>query len=114
MKRIVFPLLVAAFTVGVFDVTSAQEKKDDMVMVTGWVTDTHCGAKGAVEGHAECAAKCVKEKDAKWALYNPEDKTLLVLTDQEKGSQMVGKKIICKGIVDKKKKEIKVTEYNWS
>jgi len=37
---------------------------------TGWVTDTHCAAKGASADHAECATKCVKDKGAKWALYN--------------------------------------------
>jgi hypothetical protein len=82
-------------------------------VITGWVTDTQCGAKGAVEGHAECAAKCVKEKGAKWApSTTPETKTMWVITDQEKGPQMVGKKIICKGTIDKKRKHIKIDSYN--
>jgi hypothetical protein len=90
------------------------QKGDEHVVITGWVTDTKCGAKGAQEGHAECAAKCVKEKGAKWALYDPATKTMWVINDQEKGPEMAGKKVICKGTVDKKKKEIKVSEYNWT
>ncbi len=29
--------------------------------MTGWVTEAHCGAKGANAGHKECGDKCVKE-----------------------------------------------------
>ncbi len=114
MKNIYCGLLVAALALGVSSVTSAQEKKGDMVMITGWVTDTHCGAKGAVEGHGDCAKKCVKEKGAKWALYDPETKTMWILSDQERGSQMVGKRVICRGTVDKEKKEITISNFNWA
>jgi hypothetical protein len=114
MKKISYGLLVAAFVVGVSSLALAGEKEEEHVVISGWVTDTHCGAKGAVEGHGDCAARCVKEKGAKWALYDPETKTMWVLSDQEKGAQMVGKRVICRGTVDKKKKEIKVSDYNLS
>lgn len=114
MKRTISILLGILVGVGVSAMAIAQEKSDEHVVITGWVTDTQCGAKGAAEGHAECALKCVKEKGAKWALYNPEDKTLWIITDQEKGAQMVGKKVICRGTLDRKKKEIKVSDYNWT
>jgi hypothetical protein len=29
--------------------------------MTGWVTEAHCGAKGASASHKECGDKCVKE-----------------------------------------------------
>ena len=111
VKRIVFSVLVAALALGTFSVISAEEKKDDHVVITGWVTDTDCGGKGAVEGHADCAKKCVKEKGAKWALYDPETKTVWVIADQAKASEMVGKEVVCKGVVDMKKKEIWVDSY---
>jgi hypothetical protein len=41
--------------------------------LTGYISDSHCGAKGAKEGHAECAAKCVKEHDAKYVFVNDAD-----------------------------------------
>jgi len=114
MKKIFSPLLATVLAIGVSSWASAQNKDDVHVVISGWVTDTHCGAMGAKEGHGECAARCVKEKDAKWALYDPETKTLWVLSDQERGSQMVGKRVICRGTVDKKKKEIKFSDYTWA
>jgi hypothetical protein len=111
MKRILFSLLVGALVLGTSSLISAEEKKNDKVSITGWVTDTDCGAKGAKEGHAECAAKCVKEKGAKWALYDPETKTMWVIADQAKASEMAGKKVVAKGTTDMKKKEMFVDSY---
>jgi hypothetical protein len=50
---------------------------------SGWITDSACGAKGNSEAHADCAKKCVKEKGAKWALYNEADKKVYILDPQE-------------------------------
>jgi hypothetical protein len=44
----------------------------DMTM-TGWVTEAHCGAKGAAANHKECGAKCVKEGQ-KVAFYDEKSK----------------------------------------
>ena len=65
-------------------------------------------AKGASASHADCAAKCVKDKGAKWALYNPADKSIWVLSDQDGAAKMAGKKVTVKGTVDKDKKTINV------
>lgn len=89
--------LVSVLAIGLPLLAVAQEKQDDHVVISGWVTDTHCGAMGAKEGHGDCAARCVKEKGAKWALCDPQTKTMWILSDQERGSQMVGKRVICKG-----------------
>src|SRR5215510_16233297 len=102
MKRILFTLLMGAVVLGTSSLISAEEKKEP-VTVKGWVTDTDCGAQGAKEGHAECAAKCVKEKGAKWALYDPETKTVWIIADQAKAAEVVGKEVVCKGVVDMKK-----------
>ncbi len=67
---------------------------------TGWVTDDHCGAKGASEGHAACAAKCVKEMNAKYALYNPTDKKVYALNPQDKAADHAGHYVTVKGTVD--------------
>jgi len=52
MKKVILATLGAAFLAG------AAFAADTM---TGWVTEAHCGAKGANAGHKECGAKCVKE-----------------------------------------------------
>jgi hypothetical protein len=57
---------------------------------TGWVTDTHCGAKGASAKHADCARKCVEGGQAKWALYNPKDKKIYTLDPQDKAAEHAG------------------------
>jgi hypothetical protein len=76
---------------------------------TGWVTDTACGAKGASASHAECATKCVKDKGAKWALYNEADKSVWVLSDQAAAGKMVGKEVTVKGTADAATKTITVS-----
>ncbi len=85
---------------------------------SGFVTETHCAAAGAKADHADCAAKCVKEKGAKWALYNTDDKSMFVLTGDDammaKMAGMAGKKVTVKGAMDKEKKEIAVSNMQGS
>jgi hypothetical protein len=87
---------------GVSTLAFAEDQK-----MTGYVTETHCGAKGAKAEHADCAIKCVKE-GAKWALYNPEDKSMFVLSGDDammaKWPSMAGKKVTVQGTVNKEKK----------
>jgi hypothetical protein len=65
MKKVaavgLFAVAVFAFTV----LASAQAKT-----MTGWVTETHCGAKGANAKHKECGLTCVEKKGAKVAFYD--------------------------------------------
>jgi hypothetical protein len=75
---------------------------------TGFVTDTDCGAKGAKAEHAACAAKCVKEHGAKYALYTPADKQVWVLSNQDEAAKMAGQEVTVKGKADKEKMSIEV------
>jgi hypothetical protein len=67
---------------------------------SGWVTDTSCGAKGAKADHTACANKCVKEHDAKYALYNSADKKVYILDPQDKAAEHAGHDVTVKGTVD--------------
>ena len=67
---------------------------------TGWITDTQCGAKGAKDGHTDCANKCVKQMKAKYALYNPADKKVYVLDPQDKVAAHAGHHVTVKGTVE--------------
>ncbi len=49
----------------------------------GWVTDDHCGAKGAKAGHEECLKKCIG-MGSKYALYVPKTKKVYILDPQDK------------------------------
>ena len=39
---------------------------DDKASWTGWISDSHCGAKGMSAGHKSCAETCVESKGASW------------------------------------------------
>ncbi len=67
---------------------------------TGWITDSMCGAKGESAKHADCAAKCVKEHGAKYALYNPTDKKVYVLDPQDTVAAHAGHHVTVKGMVE--------------
>jgi hypothetical protein len=67
---------------------------------TGWITDTHCGAKGQSEEHAGCLNKCVTGMGAKYALYNPADKKVYVLEPQDKAATHAAHYVTVKGSVE--------------
>ena len=95
-------LLIAAFVlVFAAAVTVAADKSGKEGSWTGWITDTHCGAKNADTGkHGSCADTCVKDKGAKYALYNPTDKKVYVLEPQDKAAGHAGHHVTVKGTVD--------------
>jgi hypothetical protein len=59
---------------------------------TGWVTDEHCGAKGASADHKECAEKCLKN-GGKLVFYNVEDKKIYALDNQDLAKQHLGHEV---------------------
>jgi hypothetical protein len=105
MRKLVSRIAAIALLVGAASFALAA----DMGSWSGWITDTDCGAKGASASHASCAAKCVKDKGAKYALYNPADKSVWVLSDQDEAAKMAGKMVTVKGTADTAKKTITVS-----
>jgi hypothetical protein len=105
MKKIITRALVFAVVLGVASMAMAAATDGSW---TGWVTDTHCGEKGAKAGHEACAAKCVKE-GGKYALYSPADKSMWVLSNQDEAAKMAGKEVTVKGKADAEKKTIEVS-----
>jgi hypothetical protein len=107
MKKFVSRTLVLVMVLGFGLVALATAEEGSW---TGWVTETHCAAAGAKAAHKDCAIKCVKEKGAKWALYNPADKSVFVLSgDDAMLTQMAATEVTVKGTMDKDKKMITVT-----
>jgi len=66
---------------------------------TGWITDEHCGAKGAAEGHKSCALKCADD-GAALVFYNAADKQIYHLSDQAAAKAHVGHKVKVVGTVE--------------
>ena len=59
---------------------------------TGWVTDEHCGAKGASADHKACAEKCIKN-GGKLVFYNSADKKIYALDNQDLAKQNLGHEV---------------------
>jgi hypothetical protein len=61
---------------------------------TGYISDSHCGAKGNNDGHAACAKKCVKEGYA--PVFVVGDKVYKI-NDPKKVSKYIGDKVTITG-----------------
>ena len=81
LRKVAFVLLLLLVTPAVF--------ADEWV---GWITDEHCGAKGAKAEHGSCALRCAKG-GAALVLYTPADEKLYKLDDQEAATKMAGHKV---------------------
>ena len=78
----------AICTFGLFAVLFATlglaTRADDKTMSwTGWISDSHCGAKGMSADHKSCAQTCVKTKGASWVFVNDSDKKVLAIKNQD-------------------------------
>ena len=69
---------------------------------SGWITDEHCGAKGASGEHAGCALKCA-EKGAALVFYNTADEKIYKLSDQAAAKAHAGQKVKVVGTVEEDK-----------
>lgn len=67
--------------------------------MTGYISDSHCGAKGAKAGHKECAAKCVTEHGAKYVFVNDADKKVYAIDAQDKVAADAGEHVTVTGTV---------------
>ena len=68
--------------------------------MTGYISDSHCGAKGAKAGHEQCASKCVKEHDAKYVFVNDADHKVYAIDAQDKVAAHAGHHVTVTGAVD--------------
>jgi hypothetical protein len=62
----------------------------------GWITDEHCGAKGAKAGHEKCAEKCMKD-GSKLVFYNEGDKKIYKLDNQDLAKSHLGHEVKVSG-----------------
>jgi len=98
VKRLIICMAALLFVAGI--AFTGQKDAGKSGSWSGIITDNMCGAKGAKADHAACAAKCVKEHGAKYALYNTEDKKVYVLDPQDKAAEHAGHEVTVAGTVD--------------
>jgi hypothetical protein len=63
---------------------------------TGWITDEHCGAKGAKAGHEKCAEKCMSG-GSKLVFYNNADKKIYTIDNQDLAKAHLGHEVKVSG-----------------
>ena len=63
---------------------------------TGFISDSHCGAKGNNEGHADCAMKCIKGGALPVFVVG---KKVYAITDPKKVSDFIGQKVTITGTI---------------
>jgi hypothetical protein len=63
---------------------------------TGYISDSHCGAKGNNDGHEDCAKKCIKDGYA--PVFVVGDK-VYTISDTKKVSKFIGKKVTITGTI---------------
>jgi tRNA isopentenyl-2-thiomethyl-A-37 hydroxylase MiaE len=68
---------------------------------TGWVTDEHCGAKGASADHKACAEKCAAG-GSKLVFYNTTDKKIYGLDKQDVAKANLGHEVKVTGELEGK------------
>ncbi|MES1243801.1 MAG: DUF5818 domain-containing protein [Acidobacteriota bacterium] len=66
---------------------------------TGWITDDHCGAKGAKAEHASCAKKCM-DQGGKLVFFNSADQKLYALDNQKLAEEHLGHEVVVTGTAD--------------
>jgi hypothetical protein len=66
---------------------------------TGWITDDHCGAKGASADHASCAKKCL-DQGGKLVFFNSADQKLYNLDNQKLAEEHLGHEVVVTGTAD--------------
>ena len=65
--------------------------------MTGYISDSKCGAKGAKDAHAACAEKCVKGGAS--PVFVTSDGKVLKIDDASKVTDHVGHKVTITGTV---------------
>ena len=95
MKKFLGALVLVCATAGL--ASAADAVKGEW---TGFITDTHCGARGATKDHTvACVEKCMKT-GSKAQLWSEADKKTHDLDSFDKVKELVGTRVTVKGAMD--------------
>ena len=81
MKRAISTFGLLAMLALAFGVSAHAAGKT--MTLTGWISDSHCGAKGMSADHKACAETCVKTKGAKWVFVSEKTKHVIAIANQD-------------------------------
>jgi len=80
MKRAIRVLGLLAVLVATISLAGYAEDKASW---TGWISDSHCGAKGTSAGHKSCATTCIKSNGATWVFVDSKDSKVYPIKNQD-------------------------------
>jgi hypothetical protein len=80
MKKLLLICMVLSLVLFMVTISSAGSKKAETV--NGYVSDSQCGAKGAVAGQEECTKKCLA-KGAKVVVVTDGDQKILAVDNPD-------------------------------
>lgn len=66
--------------------------------MTGWISDSKCGAKGASAAHAGCAQKCIASGE-KPVFVSDSDKKVMAIDNPDAVKDMIGQHVDVTGSV---------------
>lgn len=81
MKKSISTFGLLAVLLATFSLTSRADEKT--MHWTGWISDSHCGAKGMSAGHKACATTCVTKNGASWVFVNGTDSKVIAIKNQD-------------------------------
>jgi hypothetical protein len=96
MKRAITICSVVAVLLATISLATVADNKT--MTWTGWISDSHCGAKGMSADHAACAKTCVKNGST-WVFVNGADKKVIPIHNQDaiNGDRDLGGQVTVKG-----------------
>jgi len=84
MRKAISMFGLLALLGAAISVAGVTTRASDKAMTwTGWISDSHCGAKGMSADHKACAETCVKTKSAKWVFVNEKTKHVIPIANQD-------------------------------
>ena len=81
MKKIISSFGLIAFLAAAIGLSTAADNKTSTW--SGWISDSHCGAKGMSADHKACAKTCVTKNGSSWVFVNSADKKVIAIHNQD-------------------------------
>jgi hypothetical protein len=76
-----FAMLLATLSLATPALAQGTKPMSKAMTMTGWISDSNCGAKGASADHKACAEKCIKQ-GAKWVFVDSKTKMVDKISNQ--------------------------------
>ena len=84
MKKAVSMFGLLALLFAAISIAGVTTNASDKTMTwTGWISDSHCGAKGTNAAHKACASTCVTQNHASWVFVNGTDSKVITIKNQD-------------------------------